>query len=377
MPPALRRVDDHPPLAALQVQDVRGEGSHHRGGIHAREPPRILPARRLHLDDVGAEVGEDRSRVRAGDDRGEVDDLQTCECLHDRGPGPGARRPAREGTLTILADVDVPSATRALGALTADRDGPPLDRGALLIAAAFAPEVDVDRELGLLDALAQGARGRVTADLDPLAAVNNLNEYLFDHVGFSGNETDYYDPRNSLLHEVVRRRLGIPVTLSLVYIETGRRLGIPLVGIGMPGHFLVRHRREESLFVDPFYGGALLSASECAERLRRISGAVRWHRSFLEPVSRRDLLARMLRNLAALWGRTGRGRERDPLARPAHRAPARGDRPPPRPGGCCTTGGANTAAHAQTSSATSTRRRVHPTRGTYAAWSSGCARSGG
>lgn len=201
--------------------------------------------------------------------------------------------------------MDAPSATRTLGELAAAQDGPPLDRGALLIAAAFDSSVDRDRELALLDSLARGADGRVTASLDPLAAVNALNEYLFDHVGFRGNEADYYDPRNSLLHEVLRRRLGIPITLSLVYIETGRRLGVPLVGVGMPGHFLVRHQQEEALFIDPFYSGGLLSESECAERLRAISGAVRWHRSFLEPVTNQAFLARMLRNLAAVWVERG------------------------------------------------------------------------
>ena len=177
----------------------------------------------------------------------------------------------------------------------------PLDRGAFLIAAAFDPDLDVEREISVLDALAQGAARRFSDDLEPLAAVNELNEYLFDHVCFGGNDADYYDPCNSLLHEVLRRRLGIPITLSVVYIETGRRLGVPLRGVGMPGHFLVRHDAEPSLYIDPFHRGALLSEEECAEWLRRTSGPVRWEPAFLAPVTDRAILARMLRNLSAVW----------------------------------------------------------------------------
>ncbi len=198
--------------------------------------------------------------------------------------------------------MDAESATNALEELSRRaQDDLPLDRGALLIAAAFDPEVDVDRETGLLDSLAQGASRRVSAELDPLTAINELNAYLFDHVGFAGNEADYYDPKNSMLHEVLRRRLGIPITLSVVYIEVGRRLGLPLRGVGMPGHFLVRHDEEPSAHIDPYYRGTLLSEAECVERLRRISGAVRWDRSFLDPVTDRSVLARMLRNLSAIW----------------------------------------------------------------------------
>ena len=198
--------------------------------------------------------------------------------------------------------VDAQSATDALAELAADaRDDLPLDRGAFLIAAAFAPDLDVEREIGVLDALAQGGSRRVSVGLDPLTAINELNEYLFDHVGFAGNDGDYYDPRNSLLHEVLRRRLGIPITLSVVYIEAGRRLGMPLRGVGMPGHFLVRHDSEPSLYIDPFHRGALLNETECAERLRRISDTVRWERAFLTPAADRAILARMLRNLSAVW----------------------------------------------------------------------------
>lgn len=202
--------------------------------------------------------------------------------------------------------MDAITATEALAQAAAEHgDDAPLDRGAFLIAAAFDPEVDVERELKALDALARGAERSVAGAEGALSAVNELNEYLFDHVGFSGNEHDYYEPRNSLLHEVLRRRLGIPITLSVVYIEVGRRLGMPLRGVGMPGHFLVRHDDEPSLFVDPYYRGAVLTEQECAERLRSIADTVRWERAFLTPVTPRAILARMLRNLSAVWVKRG------------------------------------------------------------------------
>ena len=177
-----------------------------------------------------------------------------------------------------------------------------LARAAFLIAATDNPSLDVDRELDVLGSLAAGASNRLSEKDDPLRRLNVLSEYLFDEVGFRGNQEDYYDPRNSFLNEVLSRRAGIPITLSVVYIEIGRRLGVPLVGIGMPGHFLVRHRNEESLFIDPFNGGILLSEEECAQRLSELTQAtVPWDSRYLAPVSDRDIIARMLRNLKAIY----------------------------------------------------------------------------
>ena len=175
-----------------------------------------------------------------------------------------------------------------------------LARCALLVAACADPSVSVDDGLRRLDALAHGAAERVAAADAPLAQVNALSEHLFDVAGFSGNQDDYYDPRNSLLDQVLARKVGIPITLSLVYVETGARLGVPLAGIGMPGHFLVRHEQETSLFIDPFHRGVLRSERECAELLSQISGSVRWNPAFLDPVDNRSFLARILRNLGAI-----------------------------------------------------------------------------
>ena len=177
-----------------------------------------------------------------------------------------------------------------------------LARAALLIATVEYPRLDVERELAVLDSLAAAASRRMEEGTDPLYRVNTLSEYLFEEAGFRGNEDDYYDPRNSFLNDVLTRRTGIPISLSLVYIEAGKRLGIPLVGVGMPGHFLVRHREVEDLYIDPFYGGILLSEEECAERLLQVTGAQHpWDPRYLDPVGNRELIARMLRNLKAIY----------------------------------------------------------------------------
>ena len=177
-----------------------------------------------------------------------------------------------------------------------------LGTAALLVAATEYPELDIDHQLAVLDSLSAGASLRLGEARDAIFCVNTLSEYLFDEVGFSGNNDDYYDPRNSFLNDVLSRRLGIPITLSLVCIEVGKRLDIPLVGVGMPGHFLVRHRDAEDLFIDPFHRGILLSEEECAERLGQVVGAnIAWDPRFLTPVSNRDYIARILRNLKGIY----------------------------------------------------------------------------
>ena len=176
-----------------------------------------------------------------------------------------------------------------------------LARAALLIAATEYPELNIERELFRIDAIAEGVAPRMEDDT-PLYQLNTLSEYLFDELKFAGNHTNYHDPRNSFLNDVIERRVGIPITLSLLYIEVGRRLSMPLLGIGMPSHFIVRHRDESDVFVDPFHGGILLSVEECAERLKQVTqGALAWDREYLEPVSSRAFIARMLRNLKIVY----------------------------------------------------------------------------
>ena len=178
----------------------------------------------------------------------------------------------------------------------------PLDRAALLIARCRFPNLDVEAQLRVLDGLARGADGVMGDERDPLYACNALSQFLFDEAGFRGNEDDYYDPSNSYLSEVLARRTGIPISLSLLYIEVGRRLNLPLVGIGMPGHFLVKHQEVDDLFIDPFYGGILLSQEESARRLQEVTGGrIEWRPEHLRPVENRAFLARLLRNLKVIY----------------------------------------------------------------------------
>ena len=177
-----------------------------------------------------------------------------------------------------------------------------LARAGFLIAAMEYPELDLDHQFGQLDSLAAGVAGRLDASQDPLFCVNTLSEYLFDELGFQGNLDDYYDPRNIFWKDVLQRRLGIPITLSLVCIEVGKRLDIPLLGVSMPGHFLLRHQGEENLYIDPLNKGILLSEEECAQRLQQVTQAnVPWDPSYLAPVSNRDFVARILRNLKNIY----------------------------------------------------------------------------
>jgi regulator of sirC expression with transglutaminase-like and TPR domain len=184
------------------------------------------------------------------------------------------------------------SATTRFAALMARSDEEiPLDEAALLIAAHARPDLDIAAELGLLDELAAGCK-------EP--TLDGLTHHLFDELGFRGNTEQYGDPDNSFLDQVVHRRLGIPITLSVLTMEIGRRLGVALDGVGMPGHFLVRHRADPGTFLDPVAGGRRLDAAGCQEIFNGLGGTA-WQDSFLDPVGARAILARMLLNLQGVF----------------------------------------------------------------------------
>jgi regulator of sirC expression with transglutaminase-like and TPR domain len=178
-----------------------------------------------------------------------------------------------------------------------------LAQAALLIACEEYPDLDVSRYLRRVDGLARGVASRLDDDPGPLSAVRALNGLLFDEEGFRGNLEDYYDPRNSFLNDVLDRRTGIPITLSTLYIEVGRRAGLPVEGVGLPGHFVVRVR---GTLVDPFHGGAVLSEQDCQKRLDRIyGGRLRLDEAMLAACERKTILARTLRNLKAIYTKAG------------------------------------------------------------------------
>lgn len=178
-----------------------------------------------------------------------------------------------------------------------------LARAALYIAQEEYPTLDPAEYLNALDTMAAEVGERLGEQRYPLRIVQTINEYLYDDLGFTGNSSDYYDPRNSFLNQAIDRRTGIPITLSLVYLEIARRLDFPMLGIGMPGHFLIRPDFEEAgIFVDAFNRGEVLFPADCEQRLSLIYGrAVQLQPEFLEPIGAKQFLARMLTNLKAIY----------------------------------------------------------------------------
>jgi regulator of sirC expression with transglutaminase-like and TPR domain len=178
------------------------------------------------------------------------------------------------------------------------RDPVPLDEAALTLAEEEYPDLDPGEVLVRLDALAARVRRRAPAPGRAATTLHALREVLSGEEGLRGNEEDYGDPRNSFLNEVVERRLGIPISLSVVYMEVARRVGLPLEGVGFPGHFLSKYTSPGGveIFVDAFHGGEMLSADECAARYRARSGR-ELDRRHLAAVAPRQILARMLHNL--------------------------------------------------------------------------------
>ena len=178
-----------------------------------------------------------------------------------------------------------------------------LARAALYLAAEEYPELDVDAYVGRLDAMARDVADHPLDTPPPLGRLLALNQYLFGEQGFTGNAYNYYDPRNSFLNEVLDRHTGIPITLSVVYLEVGWRLELPLAGVGMPGHFLVGYYPEGGVqYVDVFNQGTLLGRDDCIARLRaQYGGGFVFQDAHLAPVSKRQILTRMLTNLRHVY----------------------------------------------------------------------------
>jgi regulator of sirC expression with transglutaminase-like and TPR domain len=156
-----------------------------------------------------------------------------------------------------------------------------------------------------LDKVALGIRRALPQDADHYATMQQLNITLFQELGFSGNEKRYYDPDNTYLNRVIETRRGIPVSLSVLYLLIGRRLGLPLFGVGTPGHFLVgfRESNQSSFFIDPFHKGRLLNAQDVRRMLLR--SGYEFRHEYLEKASNREILARMMRNLISIYQKSG------------------------------------------------------------------------
>jgi regulator of sirC expression with transglutaminase-like and TPR domain len=179
-----------------------------------------------------------------------------------------------------------------------------LARAALEIARDDDPALDVQSYLARIDELAAAVQRRLSADPDVYHTLAALNYVLYRDQGFRGNRDDYYNPKNSFLNQVIDRKTGIPITLSVLYIEVARRVGLVLAGVGFPGHFLVKHvGGDDAIVVDPFNGGEVKSDENLAELLRGLFGSpkVPMRADFLQPVGKRQILKRMLGNLKMIY----------------------------------------------------------------------------
>lgn len=200
----------------------------------------------------------------------------------------------------------------AFAALMRERDEAlPLDRAAALLARGIAyPDLDIAGTLVQLDDLAAGLRERLPAGAGPDTQMDALRRYLGEELGFRGPDSDredaYYDPRNSYLNDILGRRIGIPIGLSTVYLEVARRAGLPLVGVGLPLHFVIKYPLgddpQDGIFLDPFLGGMLVTPEGLRQRFEtQFAGRAPFAEHYLGAITRKQLLTRSLQNLRGVY----------------------------------------------------------------------------
>ena len=201
-------------------------------------------------------------------------------------------------------NLEVVDAFAALVGPAVEDENIDLIRAALTVARTEYPDLDLSHYIEQIDIFAERAASLISEPGEVSETVAALNQTLFRENGLQGNREDYYDPRNSYLNDVLDRGLGIPITLALIYMEVGRRLGFPLFGVGMPGHFLLKHYDIDGreTLIDCFNGGDILSQQDCQRRLDEIySGQMTLRPEFLFAVSRRQMLTRILNNLKSIY----------------------------------------------------------------------------
>jgi regulator of sirC expression with transglutaminase-like and TPR domain len=179
-----------------------------------------------------------------------------------------------------------------------------LAAAALAIARTEYPELDITHYLSRLDGIASRVRSQLRSNPSSRETIALINRALFDEEGLRGNRDDYYDPRNSFLNDVLDRKLGIPITLSVIYLAVAARVGFPLAGTAMPGHFLLKHYDvlAGEIIIDPFNRGCILGQPDCQQRLNEIyQGKIELKPEFLQPVTTRQVLTRILNNLRQIY----------------------------------------------------------------------------
>ena len=178
-----------------------------------------------------------------------------------------------------------------------------LAKACLYFAQAEYTDLNPQEYLAVLDTIAEVIEQQLPAERYPLKVIKIINQYLFDKLGFRGNKSNYYDPENSFLHRVLDRKLGIPISLSVIYLAIAQRVNFPMVGVGMPGHFLIRPEFESvGIFVDPFNRGEILFEADCQKRLdESYQQQVKLDPNWLAPVDNKQILSRMLNNLKFIY----------------------------------------------------------------------------
>ncbi|MGH7855097.1 MAG: SirB1 family protein [Candidatus Binatia bacterium] len=181
-----------------------------------------------------------------------------------------------------------------------------LGRAALTIALFDYPDLDIAAYLARLDQLAIEVTRRCDGSGEVYNSIAGLNYVLFKQHGFRGNSDDYYDPKNSFLNEVIERKTGIPITLSILYIEVAQRVGLAMDGVGFPGHFLVKHAQNGvEIVIDPFHQGDIKSRQDLARMLGGLyGGTVEFRDEYLKLASKKEILRRMLGNLKGIYAKT-------------------------------------------------------------------------
>lgn len=187
-----------------------------------------------------------------------------------------------------------------------------LEEGSFLIAKYAYPNVDMRIYFDLLNFFASEFQSRLDASDAPEEIAVKIGNYFSREKGFSGNDADYYNTDNHYINKVIETKKGVPIVLSVIYMLVLRKLNFPVYGIGMPGHFIIRYDfGTNSLFADPFNGGKIVSIADCKKSLIRLGYS--YKKEYLEPVSNRQILERMLRNLVLVFEKQNQPKKMESL----------------------------------------------------------------